>query len=131
MSNEIRVAGNVGKNPEMKTVGADKRQVVEFSIFCDEWKYDAATEKQVANGGEWYEVTVWKEQLGKTVFETIRQGARLEVVGHLNIRRYTNAEGKDVSVPHVTADDVLHKLNRVESITLRPKQEVTQEPANA
>jgi single-stranded DNA-binding protein len=127
MSNVVRITGNVGKNPEMKTVGADKKQLVEFSIFCDEWKFDDATQKQVPNGGEWYEITVWKPDLGKSVFETIRQGARLEIVGHQTINRYTSAEGKDVAVPRINADDVLHKLNRVESIQLRPKQE----PANA
>ena len=121
MSNEIRVTGNVGKNPEQKTVG-DKK-VTELSIFCDEWKWDEPTKEYKANGGDWYEVSIWNETLGDAVFTTIRQGARIEVLGHLALNQYTDKNGEAKTALRIRADDVAHKLNRVEQIKLREKRE--------
>lgn len=126
MSNEIRVTGNVGGNPEMKTVNG--KPLVSFSLFCDEYRYDEEKAKYEPNGGEWYDIAVWREEIGKAVFETIRKGARVEVLGHLRTRKYADKDGKEITTLQVNAEDVLHRLNRVEEIRLRERN---QEPVTA
>mgnify|MGYP003507234831 FL=1 len=122
MSNEIRVTGNVGGNPEMKPVNG--KDVCNFSIFCDEYKYNEEKKEYEANGGEWYEVAVWRPDLAKAVFETIRKGARVDVIGHLRTRTYKTKDEppKDAYALQINAEDVLHRLNRVEEIVLRAKK---------
>jgi single-strand DNA-binding protein len=128
MSNEIRVVGNVGANPEMKQI--NDKTVTNLSIFCDEWSYDNDKKEYVERDGEWYDVSIWYEPLGKMVFETVKKGARIEVVGHLRHRTYTDkTSGKEVTVAQISADDVTHKLNRIAHIEMRKVR--ISEPATA
>ena len=125
MSNEIRLSGNLAGNPESKKVG--EQTITELRVYADDWKYDSDKKEYVPNGGEWYDVTVWKPDLARACFETLKKGARIDVLGHLKVNRYTDKEGKEQVSLQVRAEDVTHRLNRVEQITLRPRGE----PANA
>ena len=61
--------------------------------------------------------------LGDAVFTTVRQGARIEITGHLSLNKYVDKDGKVTATLRIRVDDVAHKLNRVEVIKLRPKAE--------
>jgi single-strand DNA-binding protein len=123
MSNEIRITGNLGKNPEQKTVAG--KTVTEFTLFCDEYRYVEEKKEYVENGGDWYRVTVWNKTLADATFTTLRQGARVVVSGHLKLNRYKDSAGVEQVSLDVSAEDVAHKLNRVEQVVMRKQAEPT------
>jgi single-strand DNA-binding protein len=129
MSNTIEVQGNIGNTPTQKQISG--KTVTEFSVFADEYKYDETTKKYTPNGGEWYNVTVWAPVLATATFETLQKGARVVVTGKLSANVYHDKKlDKHLVSLNINADDVTHKLNRVETVSLRKPAE-RQEPADA
>jgi single-strand DNA-binding protein len=121
MPNVIRVTGNVGGNPEQKKAG--DKTVVEFSLMCDEWYYDEAKKEMIEREGQWYRATIWKKDLGDAVFRTLKKGSRIEVTGHVKGTMWTDKEGKAQLNMDLTVEDVAHKLNRVENIVLKQRDD--------
>jgi single-stranded DNA-binding protein len=120
MSNQIRITGNVGQAPTSKKAG--NAPLTEFTLFSDAYQYEAETKTYKELPGQWYTVLCWGEKLQKQVFELVQKGARLEVVGRLQMREYVSKEsGKTVAVLDVHAEDILFKLSRIESVTLKPR----------
>ncbi len=126
MSNTIVLTGNVGKNPSLEKT--DRANVVRFSMLCDEWKRvddpDNPGKKTITSDTdkqEWYQISVWKESLSEAVMKTIQKGARITVEGHLTVGRWEK-DGVPQFALQITADNILHNLNRVDEVRLRERR---------
>lgn len=78
MSAQIVVFGNLGKDPESRTVGADK--VVKFSVAVNHKRKDQESTS-------WFNVDVWGKQ-GDACAEYLHKGSKVMVAGSLEIRTY-------------------------------------------
>lgn len=78
--NRITLVGNVGKDPELKTVGNNK--VIDFSLAINEPARGQTPEKT-----EWYRVTFW-DRKAETISQYVKRGTQIMVEGRLNVRTY-------------------------------------------
>jgi len=88
----ITITGNVGKDPEQRTVqGGDT--VTSFSVAVRQgFKQDAAT--------VWFRCSVWGKR-GDTIKQHLAKGAKATVVGELTIGEYQGKPQYDVRVADV------------------------------
>ena len=82
--NSITIAGNVGKNPEIRQLQSGD-SVLQFSV-ADNWQEKG--EKKTA----WYSCSIWGERAIK-LQPHIRQGEKITVCGQLRPREYTDKQG--------------------------------------
>ena len=95
--NRIFVGGRVGKTPEIRKTQSGK-SVANFSI--------AVTEKY--NGKEdvtWLNVTAW-DKSAEFAEKWIQKGARVLVVGKIQIRQYDDRDGNKRTSTDVIAQDI-------------------------
>jgi single-strand DNA-binding protein len=95
--NRIFVGGRVGKTPEIRQTQSGK-SVANFSI--------AVTEKY--NGKEdvtWLNVTAW-DKSAEFAEKWITKGARVLVVGKIQIRQYDDRDGNKRTSTDVIAQDI-------------------------
>lgn len=84
--NRIQAIGNVGKEPEIKTLNSGAK-VANFSIAVTEkWRDKQSGEKKEAT--EWINVVVWSEGLVRVVQEYVHKGSKLYVEGQFKTRKY-------------------------------------------
>lgn len=100
---EIRVRGRLGKDPELKTVGADNLQMVSFSL--------AHTPRSKKNG-EWVDGdTTWYRVVrfgtgAEAIAQSITKGDEVLVIGTLKMNNYTDKNGEAKSQLEITASEV-------------------------
>ena len=93
----ITLTGNVGRDPELKTIGNDL-SVVNLSLATSRYK-------KGGNVSDWYELSAF----GKTaevINSYIAKGDSITVSGQPFIDIYTNKEGKEVKSIKVKVDNV-------------------------
>jgi len=99
MLNKVMLIGNLGDNPDIKmTKNNDK--------FA---KLSLATNKKVKDEEKttWHTITVWDPRLAENLEKYTKVGSKLYVEGEIEVRQYTNSEGKkvyarDIVVPRYT-----------------------------
>ena len=86
MLNSCSFIGNLGRDPEVKTLSSGAR-VVNFSLAVSErWK-DKNGERQEKT--TWVPIVIWNEGLGRVAESYLRKGSKVYVSGALQIRKYT------------------------------------------
>jgi single-strand DNA-binding protein len=94
----ITIAGNVGKDPELKTTTSGQ-SLVAFSVGVNDGFGDRKTTT-------WYNVSGW-DKLVESVPKFVKKGALVLVTGAFKLREYTdNASGQKRYSPEITAFSV-------------------------
>uniref|UniRef100_UPI003BEEE277 single-stranded DNA-binding protein n=1 Tax=Burkholderia arboris TaxID=488730 RepID=UPI003BEEE277 len=129
MPNRIEVTGNLGKAPTLKHVdtGKGRKQVTEFNMFADEYRRDDDGELS-QTGGFWLRVTVW-EAHAERVARLIPRGARVTVIGSLRVSTWKDDADQTQTGLDVVAEKVALELGRLESVTLKRRENDTESPA--
>ena len=93
--NKLIVSGNVGRDPEIRTVGNGR--VATFSVGISEsWKDKGTGEKKTKT--EWVNVSIWNDHLVSVVEKFVKKGSAVLVEGKLATRKYeSNGQEKYVS----------------------------------
>jgi single-strand DNA-binding protein len=99
--NNITIAGNIGKNPELKYSG-NNLAILKFSVADTSGKDD---NKKTT----WHDIVVFGEQ-AENVAEKAGQGTRVVVVGRLQIENYEKKDGTKGKRVEVIADEVAVSL---------------------
>src|SRR5690242_4468687 len=94
--NHVVLVGNVGRDPEERTVTGDVK-VCDFSFAVDEGKEQDPL---------WFTVVTWRK-LAETVKAYVHKGDALLVSGKLKIRKYTDKTNVERTAVEVIADDIL------------------------
>lgn len=98
--NKVMLLGNVGNDPEIRTMQNGGR-VATFSLATSErWK-DKAGERQERT--QWHRIVVFNEALVGVVESYVRRGSKLLIEGQVESRKYTDGDG----VERVTTEIVL------------------------
>jgi len=82
--NEVKLIGNLGNDPDVKTL-ADDTMVASFSLATSKQWTDKAGEKHEKT--EWHRCVAWRN-LAKIVGEWVQKGNKLYVCGELQTRDY-------------------------------------------
>ena len=91
--NKVILLGNLGQNPDIRTMQNGKK-VCSFSIATsDSWKDKDTGEKKEKT--EWHRVVVFNEGLVGVVENYIKKGTKLYIEGSLRTRKWTDDSGTE------------------------------------
>ena len=89
MVNKVIILGNVGNNPEIRTMPSGKR-ISTFSCATSEYWTDKSGEKQSST--EWHKIVVFNEKIVTNLIEKyLKKGMKIFIEGRLSTRKYTDA----------------------------------------
>jgi len=89
--NKVILVGNVGKDPEIRTLNSGER-VANLSLATSEtWRDKASGEKKEKT--EWHRVTIFNDNIVKVVENYVKKGSTIYVEGSLQTRKWTDSNG--------------------------------------
>ena len=92
--NKVILLGNLGQDPDVRTMQNGKK-VCTFSVATsDSWKDKDTGEKKEKT--EWHRVVVFNEGLVGVVENYIKKGTKVYVEGSLQTRKWTDDKGSDM-----------------------------------
>jgi len=104
--NEVRLIGNVGKDPEIKSSSSGK--FANFSIATTEsWRDKQTGEKKQQT--EWHRVSVFNEGLVGVIEKYVSKGSKIYLAGKLRTRKYQK-DGQDMYTTEVVLSNFDGKL---------------------
>lgn len=102
MFNQATLVGNLGKDPEIKTVpNGDK--VANFSIATSETWKDKSGQKQERT--VWHNIVCWRG-LAEIVEKYVKKGDRVLVTGRIDNRSYDKQDGTKGYISEIVADNL-------------------------
>ena len=116
--NSTVVTGNIVRGPELRST-ASGNAVASFSVADNRRFTDATGERREATS--YMDVVAWGD-LGRHVAESLRQGDRVTVTGHLEQRSWETAEGERRSKLELNATDVAASLRFATLAVLKPER---------
>lgn len=91
--NKVILIGNLGKDPEVRTMN-NGGEVVSFSLATSEnWNDKASGERREKT--EWHNIVIFNENLGRIAKQYLRKGSSVYVEGQLQTRKWTDQNGND------------------------------------
>lgn len=89
--NKITLIGNLGRDPEVRSISAD-RKVADFSVAVTDAYTDKSGQRQEKT--EWFRVSFWNQK-ADVVEKYLKKGNPVHVEGRLSVRTYTDKDGKE------------------------------------
>jgi single-strand DNA-binding protein len=84
--NKVILIGNVGKDPEIRTLNSGER-VANLSLATSEtWRDKTSGERKEKT--EWHRVTIFNDNIVKVVENYVKKGSTLYIEGSLQTRKY-------------------------------------------
>lgn len=97
--NKVILVGNVGQEPQVRTMQSGQK-VVSFSLATsDRWR-DRATGEQKEQT-EWHRVVIFNPNLVEVAERMLQKGTKLYLEGSLRTRKWQNQQGADVFTTEV------------------------------
>src|ERR1700744_2555942 len=91
--NKVILVGNLGKDPEIRTLNSGDR-VANLRIATSEtWRDRASGERKERT--EWHQVVIFNEALVKVAESYLRKGSTIYIEGALQTRKYTDQSGAE------------------------------------
>ena len=101
--NRVIILGNVGQQPESKTLPSGG-QVANLSMATSEsWKDKQSGQKQERT--EWHRV-VFFNRLAEIVTEYVKKGSKIYVEGKLQTRKWQDNDGQDRYTTEIVANEM-------------------------
>ena len=95
--NKVILVGNVGQDPQVRTMQSGQK-VVSFSLATsDRWR-DRATGEQKEQT-EWHRVVIFNPNLVEVAERMLQKGTKLYLEGSLRTRKWQNQQGIDTFIP--------------------------------
>ncbi len=90
--NKVILVGNLGNDPESRSLGSGG-EVVNLSVATSEnWK-DRDGNRQERT--EWHRVVIFNENLGRVAKQFLRKGSKVYLEGQLQTRKWQDNNGQD------------------------------------
>jgi single-strand DNA-binding protein len=91
--NKVILVGNLGKDPEIRTLNSGDR-VANLRIATSEtWRDKQSGERRERT--EWHQVVIFNENLVKVAESYLRKGAKVYIEGSLQTRKWTDQSGAE------------------------------------
>jgi len=103
--NKVILIGNLGKDPEIRTLNSGDR-VANLRIATSEtWRDKATGERKEKT--EWHAVVIFNENIVKVAENYLKKGSTVYIEGSLQTRKYTDQQG----VEKYSTEIVLQRFN--------------------
>lgn len=102
--NEIKLIGNLGQAPELKTF-ENGNKVVAFSLATTESYVKKDTNEKVETT-QWHRVVAWGK-LAEIIEKYVAKGDKLYVNGKMTYRQYETEGGEKKQIAEIVASDIL------------------------
>ena len=103
MKNKVQLIGNVGQDPEFKTVSGD-RKVANFTVATNDYYYNDKGEK--IEQTEWHRVSAWGN-VAEIIEKYVEKGKEIAIEGKLTHRSYDDKDGNKRYITEVVANEIL------------------------
>ena len=91
--NKVILVGNLGRDPEVRSM-QDGRSMVNMSVATsDTWRDRQSGERKERT--EWHRVVIFNEKLAEVAQKYIRKGSKIYVEGQLSTRKWTDQSGQE------------------------------------
>src|SRR5665213_1711164 len=91
--NKVILVGNLGKDPEIRSLNSGDR-VANLSLATSEtWRDKASGERKEKT--EWHRIVIFNENLVKVAESYLKKGAKVYIEGALQTRKYTDQQGQE------------------------------------
>ena len=91
--NKVILVGNLGADPEVRTLPSGNK-VVNLSVATsDSWRDKNSGERKEKT--EWHRVVIFSEGLAKVAEQYLRKGSKVYLEGALQTRKWTNKDGQE------------------------------------
>ena len=91
--NKVTLVGNLGRDPEVRSM-QDGGKIVQLSIATSEsWKDKNSGERREKT--EWHRVVIFNENLGRTAEQYLKKGSTVYIEGQLQTRKWTDQQGQE------------------------------------
>jgi single-strand DNA-binding protein len=111
--NKVILIGNLGRDPEARTMPSGDR-VVSFSVATTESWRDKNTGERI-DRTEWHNVSIFNDNLGKIAEQYCRKGSKVYLEGQLQTREYTDKEGNQRKATEVVLQRFRGELTLLDS----------------
>ncbi|MEL6094204.1 single-stranded DNA-binding protein [Bartonella schoenbuchensis] len=101
MLNKVTLIGNLGADPESRTM-ASGAEVVNFRIGTSQRYVDKTTGEKVEKT-EWHSIVVFNPHLAKVALQYLSKGSKVYVEGQLQTRKWQDKSGQT----HYTTEIIL------------------------
>ena len=113
--NKVILIGNVGKDPEIRTMN-NGNEVALFSLATSEyWKDKATGEKK--DRTEWHRIVVYSQGLVNIVKNYVKKGTRLYLCGSIQSRKWTDNKGIDRQLTEIVLQGYAGELQILSSVS--------------
>jgi single-strand DNA-binding protein len=111
--NKVILVGNLGRDPEVRTMPSGDR-VVSFSVATTEsWRDRTSGERK--DRTEWHNISIFNENLGKIAEQYCRKGSKIYLEGQLQTREYQDKDGNQRKVTDVVLQRFRGELTLLDS----------------
>ena len=91
--NKVILVGNLGKDPEIRTLNSGDR-VCNLTLATSEtWRDRNSGERKEKT--EWHRVVIFNENLAKVAEQYLKKGSKVYLEGALQTRKYTDKDGSE------------------------------------
>lgn len=116
MLNKVCLIGNLGADPEVRSLAGGELVVNLRLATSEHWKDKTTGERKEKT--EWHRVVIFNEGIAKVAQSYLRKGSKVYVEGQLQTRKWTNKDGAE----QYSTEVVLQRF-RGELVLLDPKGE--------
>lgn len=112
--NKVILVGNLGKDPEIRTMQSGDK-MCSFSIATSEsWKDKNSGERQERT--EWHKIVVWNQNIVNVAERYLKKGAKVYVEGQLETRKWQDQQsGQDKYTTEVVLRPFRGELTMLDS----------------
>ena len=89
--NKVILIGNLGKDPEIRTLNSGDRVANLRIATSEQWRDKATGERKEKT--EWHAVVIFNENIVKVAENYLKKGSTVYIEGSLQTRKYTDAQG--------------------------------------
>ena len=102
MINKAILVGNVGNEPEIRTLDNDTK-VATFSLATSERYQDKSGQRQERT--EWHRIVAWRGLAG-IIEQYVHKGTKLYIEGRITHRQYKDKDGNDRFTTEIVANEM-------------------------
>ena len=117
--NRSLLIGNVGNDPEIRTINNEQGKVASFRLATTERYKDRNGE--VKENTEWHQVTAWGK-LADIVEKMVKKGSQLYVEGKITTRKWTDKDGNDRFTTEIRAEGIQLLGKKEEKVSVTRKE---------
>lgn len=103
--NKVMLIGNLGRDPEVRTLTSGDKMVSFSLATTDSWRDKNTGERK--DRTEWHNIVVFNEGLARVIEQYCKKGSKIYIEGRLQTREYEDRDGNKRKATEI----VLPKFN--------------------